>query len=150
MGLRLRTQLMAKTNLTPVTTEKKHKWSIHPLKNKAKQASLRIIFDPIWKTSHFPGTDDRHYRILVSIRKNFFSTEMTAPRLRYEIQIRFLFLPLFQYADATDRLKTALLKKPQMISDVSCQQPQKITVANSKFNNIPTDSKTNTTKKLAK
>ena len=99
--------------------------------------------------NHFVGSDDPQNMFLVSLR-NLTLPKTTALRLQYEILIRFLDLSQFQCTDAPDRIKTATLKILRMIPDVIWQQPQKFTVANSKFNNVQTDSNAKTTKKTAK
>ena len=96
--------------------------------------------------NHVAGSDDRQNSFLFSLRI-FVLTKTTAPRLQYEILIRFLDLSQFQCTDAPDRIKTATLKLLRMIPDVTWQQPQKVTAADFKFNNILTDSNAKTTKK---
>ena len=137
---------MAKTNLTPIARENNQKWSTRPLKSRAKQAGLRKLLGCIMEKNHIAGIDDRQNRFLFSLR-NFVLTKTTAPRLRYEIQNILLDLSRFQCTYAPDRIKTATLKLLRMIPDVIWQQPQKVTAADFKFNNILTDSNAKSTKK---
>ena len=146
MGAKVRMPIMAKTNLT---REKYQKRSTRALKNRAKQAGLRKTLGCKVEKNHFAGSDDQQNMFLVSLR-NFILPKTTAPRLQYEILIRFLDLSQFQCTDAPDRIKTATLKTLRMIPDVIWQQPHKVTVANSKFNNIQIDSNAKTTKKTGK
>ena len=117
----------------------------------AKQTSfsLRKILGCKVEKNHFAGSDDPQNMFLVSLRI-FILPKTTAPRLQYEILIRFLDLSQFQCTDAPDRIKTATLKILRMIPDVIWQQPQKFTAANSKFNNVQTNSNARTTKKTGK
>ena len=140
---------MAKTNVIPLAREKNEKRSTRALKKRAKQAGLRKILGCNMEKIHSAGIDDRQNRFLVSLR-SFILTKTTAPRLQSEIHIRLSDLSRFQCTDAPNRIKTATLKRFRTIPDVIWQPPQKVTVADSNFKIILTDSNAKTTKKTGK